>query len=653
MGTQEIPNSSSTSNSEIQVQNQEIMRSEAQRLSTFTSWPHNDKVEARKIAKAGFFHTGRDSEVKCLWCDTILNEWEYGDQVMARHRSANPDCPFIRNISDNVPLLANASNNESQQLNSSGPNPSSQMQGIIQDRESQDDVDTPMEPDTNDNDVETIVDTTNSSITRQVVPSTPNLQNYRSEASRLESFWNWNHPYPMPADLASAGFIFTGDRDLVRCVFCGQYVGNWEEEDFPITEHRSLFPHCPFVQGHDVGNIPISQLIPNPLIASASPHQSSINNSGGIFNQSNIMGMDETGIRPEVNYGDAYRMRPPGREANSGPEKRGPNVQVIGEAEKLSPGIIRHTGPANTKYSTIEARLRTFKDWPPALKQEPRQLADAGFYYIGLSDQTKCFYCEGGLRNWQPDDDPWTEHARWFTKCGYVRLIKGDEFIAKCVDEIPTQPTIQQNRGPGDRPETSSKLSDEELRYMLSTSLVQEVLSMKIPLSRVEIALKKRGKMFNTADELASAALSVQFEEQARIIPEESQPTTSNEQTANISAPGSSNALNKPNPPEQNPTPTVNETVQNYDEGAQNPRGLVSNPAAVASTSTSQNSMELEQENQRLKEARTCKICMDNEIGVVFLPCGHFICCVKCAPSLRDCPYCRQAIHGTVKTYMS
>ena len=34
--------------------------------------------------------------------------------------------------------------------------------------------------------------------------------------------------------------------------------------------------------------------------------------------------------------------------------------------------------------------------------------------------------------------------------------------------------------------------------------------------------------MFNTSDELASAALSVQFEEQARIIPEESQPTTSN-----------------------------------------------------------------------------------------------------------------------------
>ena len=84
------------------------MRLEAERLWTFRSWPHNHKVEAGKIAKAGFFHTGNDSEVKCLWCGTVLNEWEYGDQVMARHRSANPDCPFIRNISDNVPLIANS-----------------------------------------------------------------------------------------------------------------------------------------------------------------------------------------------------------------------------------------------------------------------------------------------------------------------------------------------------------------------------------------------------------------------------------------------------------------------------------------------------------------------------------------------------------------
>ena len=50
-------------------------------------------------------------------------------------------------------------------------------------------------------------------------------------------------------------------------------------------------------------------------------------------------------------------------------------------------GIIRHSGPANAKYSTVEARTRTFREWPPALRQQPAQLAEAGFFYIGLSDQ--------------------------------------------------------------------------------------------------------------------------------------------------------------------------------------------------------------------------------------------------------------------------
>jgi hypothetical protein len=32
--------------------------------------------------------------------------------------------------------------------------------------------------------------------------------------------------------------------------------------------------------------------------------------------------------------------------------------------------------------------------------------------FLGMSDQVKCFYCDGGLKNWQPEDDPWVEHAR-------------------------------------------------------------------------------------------------------------------------------------------------------------------------------------------------------------------------------------------------
>ena len=55
----------------------------------------------------------------------------------------------------------------------------------------------------------------------------------------------------------------------------------------------------------------------------------------------------------------------------------------IGEHSEEEMGVIKHRGPAHPKYATVEARLRTFKDWPPALKQQPKDLADSGFYYIG------------------------------------------------------------------------------------------------------------------------------------------------------------------------------------------------------------------------------------------------------------------------------
>ena len=54
-------------------------------------------------------------------------------------------------------------------------------------------------------------------------------------------------------------------------------------------------------------------------------------------------------------------------------------------------------------------------------------------------------------------------------------------------------------------------------------------------------------------------------------------------------------------------------------------------------------------EDQRLQ----CKICMDDEAKIVFLPCGHLCCCAKCAPALRNCPICRALVRGTVRVYLS
>ena len=44
-------------------------------------------------------------------------------------------------------------------------------------------------------------------------------------------------------------------------------------------------------------------------------------------------------------------------------------------------------------------------------------------------DHVKCFACNGALRDWEPKDDPWEEHARWFSHCNFIVAVKGKNYI--------------------------------------------------------------------------------------------------------------------------------------------------------------------------------------------------------------------------------
>lgn len=82
------------------------MNQETNRLNTFTNWPSSAPVDPIRIAKAGFFYTGQGTEVECFSCGGKISEWNYGDQVMWRHRRMDPNCAFVVNplVSGNVPL---------------------------------------------------------------------------------------------------------------------------------------------------------------------------------------------------------------------------------------------------------------------------------------------------------------------------------------------------------------------------------------------------------------------------------------------------------------------------------------------------------------------------------------------------------------------
>lgn len=323
--------------------------------------------------------------------------------------------------------------------------------------------------------------------------------NMKRESDRRKTYESWPITFMDPHRLSAAGFYYTDQNDVVRCAFCGVEVGRWEEGDDPFRDHQRWAPSCGFVRGLPVGNIPIS---PN-----GQP-------------ESSTSGMN---LSRDV-CGPFLEIRP-----NAGPERGMSNGvhQALLTAEELRKhGIHQSRGPDHPTFNTYEARMQSFEGWPKSLKQKPDKLSEAGFYYTGKGDQTVCFHCGGGLKDWEENDDPWVEHALWFPKCIHVILIKGHKFIEDVRQLKKAKQPIQ------DIPET--------------------------PMSATQ-----------------------------------STPSTSaTEQTPNS-------------------------------------------------------------EEKVIDDARICQICFQEERGVLFLPCGHIVACVKCAPSLSTCAVCRQPFSGTVRAFLS
>lgn len=94
-------------------------------------------------------------------------------------------------------------------------------------------------------------------------------------------------------------------------------------------------------------------------------------------------------------------------------------------------GIITNIRPISKKYMSIAERIKSFSKPGCAFKDTTkiRKLAEAGFVSVGLKDYFMCFSCGVGLFNWEENDDPWVEHAKWSSDCVFLRLNKCEKFI--------------------------------------------------------------------------------------------------------------------------------------------------------------------------------------------------------------------------------
>jgi len=124
-------------------------------------------------------------------------------------------------------------------------------------------------------------------------------------------------------------------------------------------------------------------------------------------------------------------------------------LDVLGIQQKIEP-------PKYKEFSTFEARLKSFDKCLKILEQDINTLCEAGLFYTGkiiiifitlinlprilmfyyflghgTNDHMTCFYCGKSLHNWEDNDEPWVEHAKWSINCSFLLLNKGKNFVDK------------------------------------------------------------------------------------------------------------------------------------------------------------------------------------------------------------------------------
>ncbi|XP_060599867.1 putative inhibitor of apoptosis [Ruditapes philippinarum] len=295
---------------------------------------------------------------------------------------------------------------------------------------------------------------------------------------------------------------------------------------------------------------------------------------------------------------------------------------INGQIERY-PGI-KGSRPKHPDYALFSVRQRSFSLWPEDHEIDPVILSQAGFYFTGMGDCVRCFFCGGGMKNWQGEDNPWVEHARWFPDCEYVKLCKGNSFSNIC-----NAAKLFDNTVINESQQHVENIPDDQTILDINCVAAKIVLAMGYTQFDVENGLMSARKKYGSSE--MKAWYIIEYLKELNIEVPNKQQTVSGkpeitEHESNVAFGGTSSVLYK----------TVNDVC-----------------FKDTNTRIKSGKYTLAVKNRKLKALMTCKICLDKEAVVAFLSCGHLTSCEQCAKSLKKCAICRKDVAATVRVYQA
>ncbi|XP_059718521.1 baculoviral IAP repeat-containing protein 7 [Haemorhous mexicanus] len=318
----------------------------------------------------------------------------------------------------------------------------------------------------------------------------------------------------------------------------------------------------------------------------------------------------------------------------------------------------------NSSMRSRARRLRTFQQWPRTAPVSARDLVEAGFFYVGPRDEVQCFCCGGVLKDWRPGDCPLTEHVHFFPSCKYIRGedVGNQEMLSlqEIFDTVDgqflsvLQGIVSEETALPNEPEYPEMVT-EEMRLSTFENWPQNSSMHPEQLARAGFFYTGRGdvvRCFYCDGGVRSWSFGDDpWREHAKWYPEcEFLLHSRGREFVNSVQATFSGTLLAPrhswDQTEQDSSPSQGAVQRETGTSRQEIRSVQQKESDGSQLST-------EEQLRRLQEERMCKVCMDRDVSVVFVPCGHLVACEECALSLRLCPICRAVIQGSVRAFMS
>ncbi|PAA50937.1 hypothetical protein BOX15_Mlig024044g2 [Macrostomum lignano] len=466
-------------------------------------------------------------------------------------------------------------------------------------------------------------------------------------------------------DLAADGFFYLQESDRVKCAFCKGVLKDWEAGEQVREAHRRHFSTCPFVLFVEVGNVPRDHREPKRVLSSAKLVEA-VQCSDQTADDAAVMvngdwsmnlvaelppmefaGLNEWALATRATIGTNEErvvddklvafdmMKGPQLPVSSEVARSACSERALTNLSALQHSLESDPSSVTAKHAQFETYQARSQSLHSALVQQPVYLlAKAGFFYSEAERATCCFSCGLRMSEWSCDDDVWVEHARWSPRCPHVLLERGSDFV-QAVHRL--SPPVQ-------HPTCGASAQHH-------TALVQTESTASAGAAAVDGSAAITAVRSSRADEALAVTPGVEFRVEARDIKARADLPVVRLLTQLGFSALQVRLFTELHLRQRGDDFTTSELFLDFMlTESRRMRKQSQDPEAFFESRMSQIRESLNQQPRPrdTTDWKTCKVCMDKEVNIMLLDCGHVACCSVCAKSLKTCPICRAFIRGVL-----